>query len=136
MSIYGTTVSFNADEHEEACAIYVETSPSVYEFSGRACNCGTPSAPLVYQGSHVLPSLGDERGGTFELAEIPSFIQRDGQENGEEGALKDFLRVDVDQHFDVLRVVPPQTVVLDRSQVEELRDYLSSWLEREPHDDG
>lgn len=122
MSIYGTTISFNTDEHEDECAFYVETSPSVYDFSGEPCDCGTPSAPLIYQGSSVLPLLDDERGGLFELAEIPSFI-------GQEGVLKDFLRVDVQEDG------PAQTVLLDRSQVEELRDYLSQWLEREPHDD-
>jgi hypothetical protein len=129
MSIYASTISFSEDEHEDDCAIYIETSPSIFKFSGEPCDCGTPIAPLVYQGSNVLPSLGDERGGTFELAEIPSFIQRDGQSNGREGVLKDFLRVDVQEDG------PAQTVVLDRSQAKELRDYLSSWLEREPHDD-
>jgi hypothetical protein len=37
--------------------------------------------PLVYQGSHILPSEDDRRGGHIGLAQIPSHITRDGRDD-------------------------------------------------------
>lgn len=36
-------------------------------------------APIIYQQSHVLPSMTDPRGGTLNLATIPPWITRDGR---------------------------------------------------------
>jgi hypothetical protein len=142
VSIYGTWLSFSDDEHADGCAVYVETSPGVFEFSGEPCDCGTPDAPIVYEGSHVLPSDSDRRGGDVDVAAIPSFIERDGRSDGEAGTLKDWLRLSVAN--------PPSTlmhdgrpyvsggraaVVLDRRQVQRLRDTLTAWLDRGPDED-
>lgn len=132
MSIYATWLSLGDDEHEDGCAVYVEDPPGsdCFEFSGRPCSCGTPRAPIVYEGSHVLPSPGDRRGGYIDVAAIPNHIERDGRDDDGEGALKDWLRLTVGN--------PPSAstgdacVVLDRPLVVELRDTLTAWLEREP----
>jgi hypothetical protein len=80
------------------------------------------TAPIVYRGSHVLPSDTDRRGGGFELGAIPDYVDGQGQPTGPH----DLLRVSVwtDQ--------VGATVLLDRDQVERVRDQLSVWLEREP----
>jgi hypothetical protein len=140
VSIYGSTLAFSDSDHEDGCEFYVETSPGILDYSGRPCSCGTPSAPIVYEGSHVLPSDTDRRGGDLNFAVIPDFIERDGREDGPH----DWLRVgmvSVDSTL-IYEGKPYQpggraVVVLDRRQVEEMRDYLTSWLEREgePSDD-
>jgi hypothetical protein len=133
MSIYGTTLSLGDDEHEEGCAIWVEVEPGCFEHSGKPCDCGIPRAPIVYEGSHVLPSDDDRRGGGLDVAEIPDHIEREGREPP-----FDYLRLSV-------RNLPSRelwkgspyvsagdaTVVLDRPLVKELRDTLTAWLNRE-----
>ena len=121
MSIYATWLSLSDDEHEESCAVYAETRPGsgIFEFSGEPCDCGLPGAPIVYQGSHVLPSDDDARGGTVDVAAIPDFIVRDGRDD----AQGDWLRLSVYAEDDA--------VVLTRSHVERLRDTLTKWLDAE-----
>ncbi len=76
-------------------------------------------APLVYQGSHVLPSEADPRGGHVDLALIPSHITRDGRDDQpEDGAPWPYLRFGVNE----------STVVLTRSQVEQISVQLEWWL--------
>jgi hypothetical protein len=135
-------------------------------------------APLIYLKSHVLPTLRDPRGGSFDLATIPPWIKDgDGKclagkvcdgaagccESHDEFVNWPFLRVSVrpDSHpsmaeYETLinevarfaeeanlhghgaelaalvrKVADPEdTVVLDRSQVEKLRDHLTDWLGR------
>jgi hypothetical protein len=89
------------------------------------CRCG----PLVYQGSHVLPSDDDPRGGDVDLSIIPGFIER----SPDRPPLSDWdqpyhpwLRLSVTDHAEDGRMV---TVVLDRWQVERMRDGLNFWLE-------
>src|SRR5438128_5499828 len=82
MSIYGSTLSFTDSGHDDDCAFYVEVEPNVFDFSGKPCTCGTPWAPIVYEGSHVLPSDDARRGGEFSLAAIPDHIEREGREAG------------------------------------------------------
>lgn len=141
MSIYGTWLNLADDEHEEGCAIYAEDPPgsSVFEFSGKPCDCGTPRAPIVYEGSHVLPSEDDPRGGGIDVAGIPDFITRDGRDDAPEGALKDWLRISMDNPpSHSLREGSPcvpagrSVLLLDRRGVTELRDTLTAWLDREP----
>jgi len=77
-------------------------------------------SPWVYQGSHHLPSITDERRGCVEVAGIPDFITRDGEDEGT--SLNDWLRLSVNDC----------TVVLNRSQVTELCATLIDWYFREP----
>lgn len=102
MSIYVTILSFDADSDEGAVA------------------------PLVYRGSHILPSADSERGGWLELASIPSHCSADGQ------SLVDFMRFDVSPNEDG---DPTVTVLLDRSQVLLLNRSLADWLGRLPGDE-
>lgn len=95
-------------------------------------------APIVYQGSHILPSDDDRRGGGIDVAVIPDHITRDGRDDAPEGALKDWLRLSVDsedsdtQHEGKTYVPGGRAVVvLTPWQVERLRDTLTEWLERE-----
>ena len=143
MSIYGTFLTLSDDDHEDGCAIYVENPPgsSCFEFSGKPCSCGTPRAPIVYEGSHILPSDDDRRGGEVQLASIPDFITRDGRDDAKGDGLKDWLRLSVCslnsemQYQGAPYVTAGQAdVVLSRSLVKELRDALTGWLEREPID--
>jgi hypothetical protein len=84
-------------------------------------------APLIYLQSHVLPSPGDERGGCLDLASIPAFLTRDGYDDAAEDGTScwPYLRVSL-----VASVQGEDTVVLDREQVEALRDELTGWLDR------
>lgn len=123
MSIYGTILNFDSGDHEENCSMWVEDAEirDCYSLDpDQPCSCGQPFAPYKYEGSHILPQPDSPKKGYLSLASIPSFISRDGQDNGKEGELKDFLRLSV----------LPETIVLDRAQVEKLTDSLIHWLER------
>ena len=78
--------------------------------------------PIIYQGSHILPSNKDKRGGEFGVSAIPSHITRDGRDNKPEGQWHPWLRVH-------LRADTGNTIVLTSKQVEALRDALNRWLE-------
>lgn len=85
-------------------------------------------APIIYQGSHVLPSDDDPRGGSIDLGLIPSFISRDGYDEAKEDEEpRPWLRVS-------LRADPStyggyeDTVILDASQVRSLIQELGSWF--------
>jgi hypothetical protein len=80
-------------------------------------------SPYVYQGSHVLPATNDPRGGWVEIAAIPNHITRDGRDDGAEGK-HDWLRVTVGETLD-----QQGRVLLDRAQVEALRNTLTEWLD-------
>lgn len=138
MSIYGSWLILSDDEHEDGCAVYVETSPGVLDWSGKPCDCGTPRSPLVYEGSHVLPSDTDRRGGSVDVAAIPDHIDRDDRPELPEGTLKDWLRLSVDSDDSHTErngkpYVPAgrAAVILTRAHVAELRDTLTAWLDRE-----
>lgn len=127
MSVYGTWLRLSHDEHEHGCAVWVENPPGsdCFEWSHEPCDCGQPKSPLLYQGSHVLPSNDDERGGWLDVAGIPDYITRDGRDDAHGTGLKDWLRLIMgDQDGKA-------TLVLTRQQVQELRDVLTLWLERE-----
>jgi hypothetical protein len=146
VSIYGTFFCLDGegDEHSRDCEKYIETAPDCFEQSGKLCSCGAwRNQPIVYEGSHVLPSDDDRRGGTIELAEIPQHIAREGRNDAPEGALKDWLRLGVwsgestEQHNGAPYVAAGDaTVILTREHVTELRDALTGWLEREVYDEA
>ena len=109
-------------------------------------------APYVYEGSHVLPSAGDRRGGSLDLAYIPAHVPywREAPEKADctaeewdklvheepEGPpYPPFLRLGLDSKESETRYkgepyVPAghATVLLNRNHVLRLRDALSEWL--------
>jgi hypothetical protein len=95
-------------------------------------------APIVYEGSHVLPSDDARRGGSIDVAAIPDFIERDGRDDAQGTGLKDWLRLSVDSEDSIEQYEGKPyvqggraVVVLTRQQVERLRDTLTEWLEVE-----
>lgn len=139
MSIYGTWLMFD-EGHEEDCGKWVESSPDCFELDDqRPCTCGRPFMPIIYEGSHHLPSDDDPRGGWVEVGAIPGFIEREGRE---QTGLWDWLRLGVGNEpsrtqYEGRPYVSggDATVVLTRPQVERLRDTLTMWLERKPDAD-
>ena len=122
MSIYASWPAPDDDHHEEDCAVWDEDPPGsgIMEWTGEPCSCALPRAPIVYQGSHVLPSSTDERGGRVDIASIPGHITRDGRDDGpDEDVPWAFLRLGVNE----------ETVVLDRAGVELVHRTLGVWLE-------
>jgi hypothetical protein len=90
-------------------------------------------APIIYEGSHVLPSDTDRRGGCVEVAAIPNHITRDGRDDATEGSLKDWLRLSVqsvESEDPGAFSAADATVVLTRNQVERLNETLTGWLDR------
>lgn len=80
-------------------------------------------APWIYQGSHVLPSEEDPRGGEIGLAYIPSHITRDGRDDQpEDGTPWPWLRVSVDTGGD-------PAVLLNPAQARYLAEQLLGWAD-------
>lgn len=141
MSIYASSWSVDADDHTDTCRQWERCFCVDSYGHSRArigigehwryvpqhpCTCGC--GPIVYRGSHILPSAEDKRGGSLSLAEIPGFITRNGRDDGPE---------DEDRPWPYLRATMRavnaddcQDVVLDRGQVSSLSAYLVDWLER------
>lgn len=125
MSIYGSLNAPDDLDHEDGCACYVEKPPGsgCWEFSGEPCDCGQPDAPLVYRGSHVLPSDNDERGGWVDIASIPYHITRDGRDDRDESEGPwPYLRFGVNT----------ETVVLTPRHVATIHAELGGWLSHFP----
>lgn len=101
MSVYITILSIDGDENDPD---------------------NTTGAPYVYKGSHILPTADSERGGWMDVAGIPAFC-------GANGGLVDYLRVSMSAT--VTGDDPEVDVLLDRPQVEALRDTLTLWLTRD-----
>jgi hypothetical protein len=157
VSVYATRLTIGDDEHAPSCAKYrllgeyplsraftVEGAAlwtggeggnsRVYaRVPGASCTCGNP-APLVYQGSHFSPSQADDRGGSLSVAAIPNHCHPSvrGTDAGD-GPPVEFLRVDAAEDGRTYHGMNPgcATVVLERAQVEKLRDCLTQWLESE-----
>jgi len=142
VSIYSTAINFDATEHEVECARWVEVDrddakPQMIA-AGRKyrrapeqdCTCG--AGPIIYTGSHVLPSDEDPRGGSFSACYIPGFIDRsDRPALGEDDfPPHPWLRVWVDggESDDYQGSV----ALLDRKQVAELHTFLGKWLAGDP----
>lgn len=120
MSIFASLAAPDGDEHLDSCARWAKTDDASWEISNRPCDCGQPDAPLVYQGSHVLPDeRTDPRSGWVDLALIPSHITRDGRDDKPED----------DMPWPYLRFgVNGETVILTRHHVEQIVRRLSWWL--------
>jgi hypothetical protein len=84
-------------------------------------------APWLYQGSHHLPSEDDPRAGAIGLALIPSHITRDRRDDQpEDGTPYPWLRLSLD----IRTWTEEPAVVLDRAQVEFLRDRFTAFLDQ------
>lgn len=124
MSIYGSLPAPCDDEHADDCGAW-DKSDGVWSLSKRPCTCGQPDAPLVYQGSHVLPSDDDKRGGWVDIACIGAHV-RFWRENPDASTddepdwpnVEPFLRFGVNS----------ETVVLTQRNVEQIAATLNEWL--------
>ena len=106
---------------------------------------GTYPQPFHYSASHIMPTPGDDRTGSLDLASIPGFVTHDGwcvhghDHSEDEG---EFGIASCCEPPDRLPAVWPwlrlwledaggnAAVVLDRSQVIALRDELTGWIGR------
>jgi len=121
VSVWGTIWNADGTDHTDTCAIWVQVAERTRELNrGRACTCGCPGAPIIYRGSHLLPSDTDQRGGHVSLAEVPGHVTRDGRDDGPDDAwgVWPWLRLSVGQ----------EDAVLDEALVRSLRDALDGWL--------
>jgi hypothetical protein len=82
--------------------------------------------PIRYQGSHVLPGEKDEHCGSVDLAYIPPYISQGRRKGSEDGRFWPWLRMSVTEK----EMTSGETVILNRWQVEKLRDSLNWWLEQ------
>lgn len=145
MSIYASTVSFDAQMHDDHCTRWVPLAPSQPDtghmmISGenrwtydkhQPCTC--KAGPIAYRRSHILPSDDDERAGCFDLAEIPGFISRGDRILCDEATCDKPATDCCDQVWPWLRAsVNSETVILDRAQVLRAYHYLGDWLMRSP----
>ena len=132
MSIYGTILLLD-DEHTEDCAIWVEAEDGIVEPDGE-CSCGLPWWPLVYEGSHVLPSDEDSpRGGWVEMACIPDHVHRDGRDDAvaREGERKPWLRLSVGEEGG-----GDATVIVTEDQARRMMLALDDWLRERYEGEG
>jgi len=84
-------------------------------------------APIIYKGSHVLPSDDDPRGGSVHLALIPSHITRDGRDDKPEDEQPwPWLRLDVQEDGPD---GDQATVILTLEQAKRLRAALGEWVD-------
>jgi hypothetical protein len=153
MSIFSSWLDLDDDQHEPTCDVYEligegETWPpgttmSTTDLNGmsrhfkrgnRPCSCGN-RPPIIYQGSHVNPADDHPRGGSIDVAAIPNHCHPDvrGSDGDDMGRPVEFLRLSVDENKTTYGGSQPgsATVVLDRAQVERLRDTLNDWLSTE-----
>jgi len=120
VSIYCSV--FGLDEHKPRCARIKKLGPKLYqEDDTKPCTCGV--SPIKYQGSHVLPSNKDERGGDLGFAAIPSHITRNRKDNGAENGWLPWLRFHLNGGYQ-------DSLILTRKQVTELRDCLNVWMDK------
>lgn len=147
MSIYATSLDLDADDHDDQCSRWVETTDHatdhasgqrmMYDDAGRVwrydglreCTCEL-LGPLVYQGSHVNPQPGDPRGGNLDLGYIPDFCHPDVLGTDKPGRRVEFLRISIDEDPATYHGGQPgsATVVLDEAHVCELAEALTDWL--------
>jgi hypothetical protein len=121
LSIYCTTFDLGL-EHSNRCKRIGRTGKKCYaQDDSKPCTCG--STPIRYQGSHILPSDRDERGGGLDLGAIPRHITRNGRDNATGNGWHKWLRIGIDDGK------KHSGVVLTLKQVEKLRDSLTAWIE-------
>ena len=91
-------------------------------------------APIIYQGSHVMPDESDARGGSVGLAHIAAHVRfwRDNPDAAvdqePDSGCEPYLRLDVQAHADTYGGGGDATVVLTLRQARRLRDALSEHL--------
>ncbi|OLT13040.1 hypothetical protein BJF79_03835 [Actinomadura sp. CNU-125] len=147
MSIYATWLAIDDDGHSERCAVYEEMPPGQGWAEGAAmavgfgepvyfrrtdepCDCGN-QPPLIYQGSHVNPSEKDRRGGSLGIAAIPNHCHPSVRGTPTlDGPPVEYLRLTAEEDPATYGDTTPglAQLVLDRAQVERLRDTLTTWL--------
>lgn len=126
MSVFASLAAPCEDEHEDDCGIW-KKKDDVWEMrAAKHCTCGQPDAPLVYQGSHVLPSGDDERGGWVDLALIPGHVRFYRDHPEADDAPEDQLPPEPFLRFGV----NDARVILTRRNVEQIAETLSAWLAR------
>jgi hypothetical protein len=126
VSIYGSLPAPDDDYHEDDCARW-EKRGDIWDIGDKPCDCGQVGAPLVYQGSHVLPSEEDRRGGHVDLGLISPHVRfwRDNPD----ASVEDEPDIDTALCEPFLRFgVNDATVVLTRRNVEEVYQSLLWWL--------
>lgn len=127
MSIYATI--FHIEDERQWIAELQESGVDAAVIRDGEPDPTDLDAPIIYQGSHVLPSHDDPRGGSVSLALIPPHITRDGRDDRTEGEGPwPFLRLDVSSHSTTNHGGCLATVVLTDQQVLRLRDALTKWL--------
>lgn len=81
--------------------------------------------PWTYQGSHILPTEEDTRGGSVGLAFIPGHITRDGRDDQPDNSRPwPWLRLSVDT-----RPEDP-AVILNPTQARHLAEQLTAWADQ------
>ena len=123
MSIFASLSAPSDEDHADDCGIWDTTDLGIWKMrDASTCTCsGQPDAPLVYQGSHVLPSDHDPRGGWVDIALIPSHITRDGRDDKPED----------EKPWPYLRFgINGEAVILTRHNVEQIAETLNDWLAR------
>jgi len=152
VSIYSTWLHIDDDNHEPGtCDRWTRrpeggprSSPEAFTLEDEAwwdfdaskpCTCSPEDkAPYVYQGSHVNPSEDDTRGGYVMASAIPDHCHPDARGNiDDSGELVDYLRLSVGEDPSTYHgmLSGQADVVLDRAQVQRLRDTLDKWLNAE-----
>lgn len=122
MSIFASLEAPDDEDHEENCGGWFKED-DLWTFTG-PCDCGQPDSPLVYQGSHVMPSEDDKRGGYLDIALIPGHVRVYRDDPGASSEADDlppepYLRFGVNEG----------TVILTRHNVEQIHETLTWWLE-------
>ena len=119
MSVWATFWAADGADHTDGCRIWRKRD-GVWEMGHpRSCSCGQPSAPIRYQGSHVLPDDGDQRGGSVQLALVPSHITRDGRDDQpDNGRPYPYVRVSVGA----------EDAILDEQGAAAMHRALGDWL--------
>ena len=124
MSIYASLDAPDELHHDAGCDAWEDLGEGVRVLTVlpqpiRPCSCTRALVPLIYQGSHVLPSDADARGGNVDLSSISGHIRREGREPPPND----------DQPYPYLRVgVNQARVVLTRDQAALMHRSLGKWL--------
>jgi hypothetical protein len=133
VSVYSTWLNF---EHPDQIAADLAEAGITYGVIGDDTPEREIGSPYVYLGSHIRPTADLPRGGSLEVGAVPNHCHPDADwgvtDTGDEKWRVEFLRIGVhedpatyrheDNHGDA-------TVVLDRRQVQKLRNCLTRWLD-------
>lgn len=124
MSIYASLEAPDDSEHAfepVPCDAHREEEPGIWGLTGKPCTCG--AGPIVYVHSGCYPDPAN-RGGSVDIAFIPSHISPDGKDHfPEDGPPHPYLRLGVAEPDS-----DGQTVLLDEKQVEQVYATLGWWL--------